>query len=247
MKKLFILISITFFLPSLGAAGSGLFAQDPELFNHTWYLQKIVLEDGTEHTPIPNDDVPFITIIFNDEIPYYFETSVCNTFFGSLIYNSNQSLTIQESAMTLIDCKPVENYSFEGIQFGFFLDNNNNHIEDPFPYNITTAGNGDKTLTIINVRGDEAIYGNLLLSTGQYDSVQFQLYPNPVQETLQINQNIYQFVTATIYNLQGKKIYRHTLENSHSTIDVKTLNSGLYFLVLESETGERVAQKFVKQ
>jgi hypothetical protein len=245
MKTLFILISITFFLPSLGAAGGGLFAQDPELFNHTWYLQKIVLEDGTEHIPIPNDDVPFITIIFNDEIPYYFETTVCNNFVGELIYEANNNFLITHSEMTLLECKPVENYYFAGIQFGFFSEGGG-HIEDPFSYDITTNGN-EKTLTITNVRGDEAIYGNLLLSTGQYEDVQFSIYPNPAQETLQINQNSYQFITATIYNLQGKIINRHTLENSHSTIDVKALNSGLYFLVLESENGEWVAQKFVKQ
>jgi hypothetical protein len=245
MKKLFILISITFFLPSLGAAGGGLFTQDPELFNHTWYLQKIVLEDGTEHIPIPNDDVPFITIIFNDEIPYYFETTVCNTFYVEVNFQSNNIFLIIFSDQSLLDCLPAENFYFEGIQFGFFLEGGD-PIEDPFLYDITTNGNA-KSLKITNVRGDEAIYGNQLLSTGQYEDVQFSIYPNPVQETLQINQNSYEFVTATIYNLQGKKINRHTLENSHSTIDVKTLISGLYFLVLESENGERVAHKFVKQ
>jgi hypothetical protein len=224
---------------------SNLYAQDPELFIHTWYLQKIVLDDGTEHVPVFNDDVPYIGLTFYDEISYYFETTVCNTFYGELNYQSNNIFLIIFSDQSLLDCLPAESYYFEGIQFGFFSDGGD-HIVDPFLYDITQNGN-DKTLTITNVRGDDAIYGNQLLSIDQYDNVKFSLFPNPVQGTLNINQNSYQFVNATIYDMQGKKINRHTLQNNHSTIDLKAFTPGLYFLVLESESGEKAAQKFVKK
>lgn len=85
------------------------------------------------------------------------------------------------------------------------------------------------------------------LSIETFDRNFLTIFPNPVQETLHINQTNYQYSFAIIYDLQGKNLGQHLLENSKSTIDVKSFIAGLYFLVLESEKGERVTQKLVKK
>lgn len=245
MKKLLILINITYLLPSMGGVGVGLYAQDPELFKHTWYLQKIVLDDGTEHVPVFNDDVPYIGLTFYDEMSYYFQTTVCNTFFGEVNYQSNNIFLIIFSDQSLLDCLPAESYYFEGIQFGFFSDGGD-HIVDPFLYDITTNGN-EKTLTITNVRGDDAIYGDQILSGGSFENSVFSIYPNPVNESLSIYTSFCDFCTVKIYSPNGKLLYSESLKTSQDKIDAKQLSNGIYFIVVENELGLKHTQKFVKK
>ena len=73
------------------------------------------------------------------------------------------------------------------------------------------------------------------------------IYPNPVKETLNINNSSNQTVTATIYDVSGKKLQSHVLESSKETINVKPLKTGLYFVVFENEAGERSSERFIKK
>ncbi len=123
---------------------------------------------------------------------------------------------------------------------------NNTFANNPFTYTIETV-NDYSQLTIENGEGDWAVYNSVLLSTSTFQQNSFVLYPNPVKEVLQINNSSNQLVTAIIYNINGKKIQTHSLENKVSTTDVKALIPGLYFVVFESETGEWVSKKFIKQ
>jgi hypothetical protein len=86
-----------------------------------------------------------------------------------------------------------------------------------------------------------------LLSTPSFDQNSFALYPNPVKETLRINNDSNQKVSATIYDINGKKLNGQSLETNATTIDVKAFSPGLYFVVFESEDGERVSKKFMKK
>jgi hypothetical protein len=217
---------------------SNLYAQDQELFEYTWYLDKIVLHDNNEQAPIPNEDVPFISLWFDSD---NLSTVVCNEFIAELIFEGDASFSISHAEMTLLECEPVENYYFEQIQFGFFLTPSLNAIEEPFLYQIFSSEE-IKTLTVTNIRGDEAIYKSQFLS-----NTQFTLYPNPVKETLHITTTANQAVNAAIYDLNGKLIQNHAIENKTTTLDVKNLKQGVYFIVFETETRERLSKKFVKQ
>src|SRR5690606_9412662 len=110
---------------------------------------------------------------------------------------------------------------------------------NPFTYSIATISNYFQ-LTIENGEGDWAVYNSVLLSTASFGQNSFDLYPNLVRETLHINKGSTQSVSATIYDVNGKKLQSHFLKTNTSTIDVKALNPGLYFVVFESEAGERV-------
>src|SRR5690606_34782331 len=116
---------------------------------------------------------------------------------------------------------------------------------NPFTYTIATVNNYYQ-LTIENGVGDWAVYNSVLMSSPSFSQNSFALYPNPVKETLQVSNNSNQMVTATFYDLNGKQLQSHSLETSASTIDVRVLNQGVYFVVFESEGGERVSKKFVK-
>jgi uncharacterized repeat protein (TIGR01451 family) len=68
------------------------------------------------------------------------------------------------------------------------------------------------------------------------------LYPNPVEDLLQLETGNVQFRTITIYNHQGSKILESTYTNQ---LDVRSLASGVYFLELQNDKG--IARKrFVK-
>lgn len=49
LRKLKLLIlklfSIVVMLTTIGGVGGGLYAQDPQLFEHTWYLTKVTIDD----------------------------------------------------------------------------------------------------------------------------------------------------------------------------------------------------------
>lgn len=124
------------------------------------------------------------------------------------------------------------------------------YVDEEFPKNTFNYSIGivDEylQLTITNGEGDWAIYNSVFLSTPRFNTTAFSIYPNPIKETLHINNTTSQSVTATIYDLNGKQLQSHSLENNLSTLNVKALNQGLYFVVFESEDGDRVSKKFVK-
>ncbi|PKP27048.1 MAG: hypothetical protein CVU03_00425 [Bacteroidetes bacterium HGW-Bacteroidetes-2] len=229
---------------------SNLYAQDPQLFKNTWYLQKIVLENGSEHIPVPNEDVPYISLMFYDEIPYFFETAVCNYFAGEVIYQSNNNFLITHSESSLLLCEPQANFYFEGIQFVFFSEGGD-HLEDPFPYNITTNGS-EKTLVITNIRGDEAIYGDQILSIGAFMDIPFSVYPNPVKNTLTVVQNqntSLSDVTVYVFDISGKLVPTEIKDviNSNISLNVSHLKSGIYFLNFTNKDGHKQIVRFIQQ
>ncbi len=117
---------------------------------------------------------------------------------------------------------------------------------NPFSYLIEPI-NDYLQLTITNGEGDWAVYNSVLLSTTTFHQNSFTMYPNPVQANLSINNTSNQSVKATIYDVNGKVLQSYTLEAYTSTINVKSLKTGLYFVIFENEGGERVSKKFVKR
>jgi hypothetical protein len=87
-----------------------------------------------------------------------------------------------------------------------------------------------------------------MLSTSTFKSFQFFIFPNPVGETLFI-QNIEETesFTALVYNLNGRLLYNQTLTPFQREIDIKLLSNGIYFLLIENKLGEKQTEKFVKK
>ncbi|MCF6308082.1 MAG: T9SS type A sorting domain-containing protein [Flavobacteriaceae bacterium] len=97
---------------------------------------------------------------------------------------------------------------------------------------------------VTNVNGNQAIYGNQLLSTQEFDVSSFTIYPNPVTAILQINtQNTIVIKNIQVYDVMGKKLME--TKNSNQ-IDVSILASGLLFVKIETDKGF-VVKKVVKE
>lgn len=254
MKTLYVnLIALAFLLPVFGGVGGGLYAQDPELFNHTWYLEKVNVNNVEYLLANYYNAEPAITEF--DEVNSSIYISLCEfmCFWTTTSYAGGNlmNLSVLDECVLTGECmapSPDLNF-YRDLYFSIFhywdSTTQTEVFNNPFTYTIQTV-NSYYQLTIENDDGDWAVYNSVLLSAPGFNSSGFSIYPNPVKETLQINNSSNQTGIATIYTVNGKKLQSHFLENRVSTINVKALNPGLYFVVFESETGERVSKKFIK-
>jgi len=247
-------LSIAIFMLNLQSAiinlhSSNLYAQDPQLFDHTWYFEYGELNGEPFMLPsIPEGFYSTINFIEESANIYALTTNyshceaVCGA--GILFFINEPLFEIIDTACFASSCPlDSEMYIFESMNnlfYGMLSD-----VPNPFTYNLEPV-NDNLQLTIENGEGDWAVYNSVLLSTPTFHQNSFTMYPNPVQENLTIKNISNQAVTATLYDVSGKLLQSHELEENTSTINVKTLNTGLYFVVFENESGERVSKKFVK-
>lgn len=76
------------------------------------------------------------------------------------------------------------------------------------------------------------------------DTGSVSIYPNPVGNQLNISSND-TMKAYEIYNLLGKRIIRKV--SNAKQIDVSNLESNLYLITVETETGEKKTMKFIKK
>ncbi|MDR6300842.1 T9SS type A sorting domain-containing protein [Mesonia maritima] len=83
------------------------------------------------------------------------------------------------------------------------------------------------------------------LSNESFQLAAISLYPNPVEEKLNIKTS--QIISSfSIYNALGQVITENT-EIEKNTIDVSTLAEGIYFIKMETENGTSSTKKFIKK
>jgi hypothetical protein len=86
---------------------------------------------------------------------------------------------------------------------------------------------------------------NGALSTPDFVLANFKFYPNPVQDTLTIN-NTAVIDEVEIVSVTGQSILSKTINSDHSEIDLSNVSSGVYLLKVKSE-GKTKTVKIVKK
>jgi endonuclease I len=89
---------------------------------------------------------------------------------------------------------------------------------------------------------DTPIYASLIWgsTTGSYDfknnSESFGVYPNPASDELNINYtgNFTKDMTLTISDMSGRIVLEKDISGAQSTIDITTINSGIYIISLNT-------------
>lgn len=99
-------------------------------------------------------------------------------------------------------------------------------------YAYNDYGSDEKTMTIDLVGVEEL-------------SENFDVYPNPMSNTLYISSSI-SFDQVTILDMNGRVIYSQVATSQSETIDVQSLSVGIYTLVIASEESI-MYHKLVKQ
>ena len=83
------------------------------------------------------------------------------------------------------------------------------------------------------------------LSTDDFVLPNFKFYPNPVKNTLSVN-NTAVIDEIEIFSLSGKSVLAKKIKNTHSEIDLSATSPGVYFLKVKSE-GKIKTLKVIKK
>lgn len=86
------------------------------------------------------------------------------------------------------------------------------------------------------------ILGNSVLSTEEFNTNSFSIYPNPANEI--INLDIDKSFNYNIYNLIGKLLVKG--KSNQKSINVSNLSKGIYLLEIETFENKIYIQKFIK-
>jgi type IX secretion system substrate protein len=233
MKRLLILIILI-------AMGSNAFAQDPELFDNDWYLEKVII-DGEEIIPPYLVVEPKVGRIYFqvDEVTYEFcDFRVCD-----VIYDSSENIfELGEWIAAGHGCDQPENFLFEPIYGSIFYDGTT--PKNPFLYDFTINSEGVLVLTITNGEGNQAIYGNIFLSVPDASLSEIKIYPNPSSSVIFIESQKDPITKIELLNLLGESLESAT-DNTDS-IDISDFASGIYLLRIfigQESTVKKIVKK----
>jgi len=230
MKKIlfFLLIALIF---------GEIYAQDPQLFENTWYLQIIEI-DGEDYFPPTNDEIDQITLNLTS---IDLQTEVCNILGANIGQIDDFEFRIDKLNIIPIDCSFQENNDFDTIYFtDFYLINQTPPIT--FLYEIENNGD-DRMLTITNSNNDIAIYDNVPLAINDFENSIITIFPNPVKDKLKLFLSQGQVSAVQLYDVMGKEIVSQT--GNTQELNLESLNPGIYFLKVFTDLGA-VIKKIIK-
>ena len=232
-KKILLLFTILFSSASM--------AQDPELINNEWFLEKIVVS-GIEVFPPVNEELPNVPLFFEDSggSGVVFWTLICNALSGITTFDGSNSFTLTELYQTLGGCDNPTNSPFEQQYFQFYFSNEKN---DPYIYEITDEGDGKRSMTVTVQNGDIAYYQNALLGLEDDSFMAIKITPNPASNQLFINAS-QPLERIEIYSVTGKFIMTET--DLSNAVEISSFPSGLYFIKIRS-SGSTLTKKFIKK
>jgi hypothetical protein len=237
MKYLFVLLFVACSLQCL--------AQDPVLYEHTWYLNDLIIE-GDSNPPPFNSDIGFVILIFDEGLPndLNFQTLVCQEGISEVEFDDpNSSFSfVQTFSIGGIECEMQGNTDYEALYFNFFLDD----ISFPFVYEIT-SDNGNLLLGVTSESGDLALYSNEILTVSDPKLIEVRISPNPMHDVLSISSLNNEIFSIQVYDIQGKQVT--SFEDLHlSTIEISLANivSGMYFLKIQTHEGQ-ITKRVVKK
>ncbi|MEY8849934.1 FG-GAP-like repeat-containing protein [Psychroserpens sp. XS_ASV72] len=102
---------------------------------------------------------------------------------------------------------------------------------------IITNLNADQALNIVENSSNLSIY--------EVDNTSIEIYPNPVNNILNVNSEI-PISELKLYNILQEEILKMTPKSLQYKIDLSSLNSGVYFLHVSSGNQKSLTRKIIK-
>lgn len=247
--KIFLILSLF--------GNSNVTAQNPILFNHTWYFEIGSIDDEILVNPLVPVILPYDYVIVSSILIFSNENSVfrlspsnnycdlsCN---GEIVFLNNENIfsSNNDGFCFGMGCEygPASDI-LNTINYFFGIDTIT-EAQNPFSYNIEVVDNQYK-LTITNNDGNWLIYNSISLSNPTFNENTLSLYPNPIQNILNIQNTASNLFKVQIYDLNGRLLQNHSLQSQEVSLDVSDLLSGVYLVVLENEIGNQISRKIVK-
>jgi len=230
MKKIFYILLLTFTTQGL--------AQDPQLLENTWFLQKVVIDD-VDYLPTLRGEL--------DISPDYFQVghSLCKDYYwGPVFFEGSTLFNLDDNPLLLLGvCIDPFYTDFMDKHYSIYFVNAG-LAKNPFNYAIENMGGGIKTLTITNNEGNLAIYGNQELAIRDRELPEIKISPNPVHDVLNISLSQGEIIETKIYTVSGNEIF--TQKGNRQELNLQKLSSGIYFLRISTDKGE-TTKKIIKK
>ena len=85
------------------------------------------------------------------------------------------------------------------------------------------------------------------INTSTNSNININIYPNPVKDILYISSDLATY-EMSIYDVSGSLIMKRQISGSNNTVNVKSLNAGLYYMqFINAKTADRVTKKLIVQ
>lgn len=235
------------------------YAQQEDLLDKTWYLDKLVMNEDTIYNPTREDHELDLasTIYFNSENDGAIDFGGCpgEYHFIDMVFDETENFfnTSGIGGFPFQFCSDFYHY-FEGLReftdlyfydffYGYGVDG-----EVSIYYAVYNDANFIQTLILTNPDGYEAHYNNVHLSTTDFKSLSFSVSPNPVSDQLLIRlEDVPTSVKLEIYDMHGRVIHRLDVYEAEIQLGVSEYSSGVYFIKLTGDSGNTQVAKFVKR
>lgn len=234
MKQLFTLLFICTYL--------GISAQIAPLFDHSWRLDKVVIDD---------EEIIATQAVGSTEFEDWAHIYFYEEGFSFVWLHTSLSFDDDNSSF-VIDDFVGDLGSYHGapstmkVLYDFFYADigQTNSLDVIYTYAFREE-DGSLFLDITNSNGDLASFFSTTLSNTNFKTIEFNLYPNPTSQYLSIETNQSEITSVEIYNLQGKLVLQHK-SNQLTNIDVSQLNKGVHLVKVATLEGE-LTKKFIKK
>ncbi len=230
-----------FLLISLLITFQHVLSQNPLLLDNEWYVQKTTI-GGFDYFPPTGG---FQGVLYFSELEFHLSHPSCEqALLSEISYSGSDFFELEDFPAILLSngCSPEDtNYM---VQHEFIYYEDETLAKNPFSYVIEVDG-ADLLLTTENESGDKAYYSTYPLKTTTFTLFKINIYPNPVNNLVNINTNG-SIANIHIYDPSGKLLIDKNGGNQMIVdIDVSGLVSGLYFARIQINK-EYVVVRFVK-
>jgi hypothetical protein len=179
-------------------------------------------------TPI-EQDIQFKWELVSNTFPESWETSICD-------YTSCYVGIPADGTMVPYTATEASNgtHGFVKMNLTTALNNGTGKVE-MYVYDINDYNIGDTIsweITSLNSASVDDLSNNNLL-----------VYPNPAKDLLIINHKDLQIVDVKMYDLSGKLVVSQVINQQNLSMDVSSMNRGIYFLHTKLENGIIIQQK----
>ncbi len=216
-------------------------AQDAQLFENDWYIEKVE-KAGEEIVPPDSNCSKYGRVYFENE-DFSTEDACCETGCTSnIIYQGNNMFELSGKIPCLLDtgCSD-EQWNFFAQHNGIYFGEPTIGFYNPYEYQITNDGDS-LALVVTNGIGDKAYYNNVLLSTQIFQDLKISIYPNPVKDRLVIESQV-PIEHLQVYSINGREVLRESVDIE--SVNVSKLPSGIYFMSIDTQEGTLI-KKFIK-
>ena len=88
---------------------------------------------------------------------------------------------------------------------------------------------------------------NVSIETKEAKKSQYFIYPNPSSDFVNIYTNNQDAYTVQVYSLSGKVLIVHNSDNGNTSVNLKDLASGIYFIRIINSLGNQETYRLIKQ